>query len=414
MTLHAANPLRVDESFWLRDEVTQALHARDIGALFRLLKKYVGASQTQIGMAVGLEQGYVSKLVNQRRRVTSIDVLNRIAVGLDMPDNCRAMLGLQPRANLWLPDIARVVTAHDTDTQDRQEPQLFGLVHSNRSEWPTWFGVRLARLFSMIDSWRGPNAQSDALQALLHQEILMFDVIAQDGHDPVHVVSRRQALLTLAALPLSFARPDTIALGRGSAIESFLSRCAASVTACWHLLRGSDLYTVDQMLSTYLLQLEGIAKRRSAYQEDAARLASQAHRICGIVALHRSQLRMREHHCKQAFQYAKAASDIGGQASALVSLASTYFYCTEPVRAAVVYERALRLEPSLSPLQRSRIHAELSVVYGQLGREGDALRSSELADRLYPAQPEYDPSYLYAEFTRASLALTGTSAHRAG
>jgi hypothetical protein len=35
MTWHAA-PLRIDEGFWLRDEVIRSLRARDIGALFRL------------------------------------------------------------------------------------------------------------------------------------------------------------------------------------------------------------------------------------------------------------------------------------------------------------------------------------------------------------------------------------------
>jgi tetratricopeptide (TPR) repeat protein len=276
------------------------------------------------------------------------------------------------------------------------------------SDWPVWFGVRLARLVAMVDNWQGPTAQSDALQALLHQEILMFDAIAPENQHPVHAISRRQALVTLAALPLTFAASGAgvLAVGAiGAATELFLSRCAASLTACWRLLKGSDLRTVDQMLSTYLLELEGVAQRRSAHQEGAARLASQAHRICGIVALHRNQLRVREHHCKQAFYYAALASDASSQASALISLASTFFYDADPARAAAVYEQALSLEPALAPLQRSRIQAELSVVYGQLGREQDALRSAGLADQLYPGNPEQDRSFLYAEFTRASLTL---------
>jgi tetratricopeptide (TPR) repeat protein len=114
---------------------------------------------------------------------------------------------------------------------------------------------------------------------------------------------------------------------------------------------------------------------------------------------------MREYHCKQALHYAMMASDTGGKASALISLASTYFYNAEPARAAAIYEQALSLGHGLTPLQRSRIQAELSVVYGQLGREREALRSAELADKLYPGSPEQDESFLYAEFTRASLTL---------
>ena len=47
----------------------------------------------------------------------------------------------------------------------------------------------------------------------------------------------------------------------------------------------------------------------------------------------------------------------------------------------------------------------MAVVYGQLGREHDALRAAGQAEELYPDRPENDPSYLYAEFTPASLAL---------
>jgi len=254
-----------------------------------------------------------------------------------------------------------------------------------------------------VDNWPGPDAQSDGLQSLLDREFLMFDAIAE-SQDPVHAISRRQALIAVAALPLMLPTSGT-ALSPGATTELFLSRCAASLTACWHLLRGSDLYTIENVLSAYLLELEAATKRRTAHRDMAARLASQAHRICGILALHRNQLRMREHHCRQALHYASATSDVSTRVSALISLASTYFYDADPTRAASVYEQALAFESDLPSLQRSRIHAELSVVFGQLGRESDALRSAELAEQLYPKLPEQDPSYLYAEFTQASLTL---------
>jgi len=45
------------------------------------------------------------------------------------------------------------------------------------------------------------------------------------------------------------------------------------------------------------------------------------------------------------------------------------------------------------------------VVYGQLGREQDAIRAAGQAEELYPDDPQDDPSFLYAEFTPASLTL---------
>jgi len=44
------------------------------------------------------------------------------------------------------------------------------------SEWPVWFGIRLARLVGIVDDWQGQGAPSDALQTLLHQEILTLDI----------------------------------------------------------------------------------------------------------------------------------------------------------------------------------------------------------------------------------------------
>jgi hypothetical protein len=45
------DPLRVPDEFWACDEVGRALGCRDVGELFRLLRKHLGASQTRIGTA---------------------------------------------------------------------------------------------------------------------------------------------------------------------------------------------------------------------------------------------------------------------------------------------------------------------------------------------------------------------------
>jgi tetratricopeptide (TPR) repeat protein len=277
-------------------------------------------------------------------------------------------------------------------------------------EWPAWFGVRLAHLITVTDCWHDPS-QLGSLQSLLDQEILMSDAaMPHDQHQlrALHALSRRQALMTLAALPAALVRPVTttrISISGAGGPELFLARCAASLASCWHLLRGSDLPGVEQLLSAYLLPLEAAARRRSRYQPAAARLATQAHRICGILALHRNQLPVRERYCKRALQYASVASDASSHASALISLASTYFYASDPLQAAAVYEQAFSHGAALPALQRSRVHAELAVVYGQLGREQEAIRAAGQAEELYPDDPQDDPSFLYAEFTPASLTL---------
>jgi tetratricopeptide (TPR) repeat protein len=275
------------------------------------------------------------------------------------------------------------------------------------NDWPAWFAGQQVHLCAVVNDWRGPLFNADGLQAFLHREMMMFDALEPTDIDDraLYTVSRRQALIFLASLPLAVATSPRATLANPIATDAFLSECSASVTACWHLLRGPDLSSVEQLLNAYLVPLGSIAQRPSDHQQTAAWLASQAHRICGIVALHRNELRVRERHCQQAVHYATIAGDPSATVSALVSLASTHFYGDDPQQAATVYERALTHEQDISALQRSRVHAELAVVYGQLHREQDALRNLGVAQELYPGEPEQDRSFLYAEFTPASLAL---------
>lgn len=90
-------PIRTPDGFWQRADVSDALRARSIGNIFKLLQRHSGASQTQIGIAVGLSQGQVSPIIKGDRQITTFEVFERIAAGLEMPDQARVLLGLAPR-----------------------------------------------------------------------------------------------------------------------------------------------------------------------------------------------------------------------------------------------------------------------------------------------------------------------------
>ncbi|MFC3994570.1 helix-turn-helix domain-containing protein [Nocardiopsis sediminis] len=80
-----------------RDEETRAiLRTRDIAALLRLASSH-GASQSRIGAAIGTTQARVSEIINGSRMVTSLEVFERIADGMGMPDEARVLLGLAPK-----------------------------------------------------------------------------------------------------------------------------------------------------------------------------------------------------------------------------------------------------------------------------------------------------------------------------
>jgi hypothetical protein len=107
-------PLQVPDEFWHRDDVASVLRNRDVGILFNLIQRYTGASQTQLGIATGLEQGYVSRIM-AGRKVMAIDVLERIADGCAMPDHARTSLGLAARGGL--DTVALAIAAGQSSTR---------------------------------------------------------------------------------------------------------------------------------------------------------------------------------------------------------------------------------------------------------------------------------------------------------
>lgn len=95
----ASDPIVIPPSLWQRPQTLDALRMRDIGALFHLLRQYTGASQTQIAIACGTTQGKVSETMKKGgRQVLTLEVFERIADGLDMPDEARMTLGLAPNS----------------------------------------------------------------------------------------------------------------------------------------------------------------------------------------------------------------------------------------------------------------------------------------------------------------------------
>src|SRR4051794_38575814 len=85
----ALQPIELPDWAWERAEVREALRARDMGAVFRCVQRYAGASQARIAAAAGMTQARVNEIINGRREVSRLDVYERIADGLHMPDDAR-------------------------------------------------------------------------------------------------------------------------------------------------------------------------------------------------------------------------------------------------------------------------------------------------------------------------------------
>ena len=241
------------------------------------------------------------------------------------------------------------------------------------------------------------------------REVGRFNLMKLQYLDDESILSRRDALAMIAGLPLSFLikmpqEPTT------TFVEEFLVQCAASITACWHLMKGSQLFVVEEVLSAYLPTLATFAQQATKYRKTAASLTTQGYRLNGIVALHRNDPLAREMYFQKAAQYSEIAENAGLQVSALISLG---YHNQDPIQAAQIYQRALLHKDAISPLLLSRLYIELSVAYARMRQEQEALGYMRLAQEIYPEYPENDPSFLYAEFSPSGMILEEGLTHLA-
>ncbi|MGC5288437.1 DUF5919 domain-containing protein [Micromonospora sp. DT231] len=97
MSVRTTTALSISDLLWDSTDMLDALAARDVAQVFRLVQRATHASQTTVGVATGLSQAQVSEITSGARRVSSIDVLTRICTGLSMPRHARMTLLLGER-----------------------------------------------------------------------------------------------------------------------------------------------------------------------------------------------------------------------------------------------------------------------------------------------------------------------------
>ncbi|WP_125620909.1 hypothetical protein [Actinomadura sp. WAC 06369] len=136
------NPGDIPMTFWSCDEVAEALADRDVGRLFRLfLARYPECTQTQLALLTQHDRSDVSNWVRGARqgRVSDIEVLTRIADGMQIPDRARLSLGLAPADPLPLKKEPirpwRQVIERDTDaTENTGRPVCIAICGSRTAD----------------------------------------------------------------------------------------------------------------------------------------------------------------------------------------------------------------------------------------------------------------------------------------
>jgi transcriptional regulator with XRE-family HTH domain/tetratricopeptide (TPR) repeat protein len=259
-------------------------------------------------------------------------------------------------------------------------------------------GSKLSHLLTTIEHYCTQPQLYLELQIIIGKEL---NEMSLDSQNEASLLSRRQLLITLATLPTASLLASLQGQLQGGQIEQFLGRCTAGIAACWQLLKGSEYTVVEEILPAYLSLLTLLARTPSSkYRSTAASLATQAYRLKGILAYHRDDVKARDAYFQQALYYAEIALDPGLLVVALISVA---YQLPDPLEAEQFYQRALVYEQTISPLQRSRLYAGVSITYAQQNREDEALRYLRLAGQEYPVSPKADPSTLYTDFGPFSM-----------
>jgi len=187
-------------------------------------------------------------------------------------------------------------------------------------------------------------------------------------------------------------------------IEEFLVQCAASITACWYLLHGSQLTVVDTVLATCLQKLTRLAQQPSKYQKSAAILASQGYLLRGLLAHHQMKFSLRKAYCQEAIQYGTIAEERNLQVAAMIQLGNTLYHTHELERALITFQKAYSYIDEVSPLLRSCIYMRVAMASSRF-KPDDAISNMTMALKIFPEHPNSDPSILFAEYNISNLHL---------
>ncbi|MGH2505904.1 MAG: AfsR/SARP family transcriptional regulator [Ktedonobacteraceae bacterium] len=275
------------------------------------------------------------------------------------------------------------------------------LEETEARDWPTWFGLKLTQLLADGGSLDGQLGLCLALQERLDQELKSMK---PRPNDKVYTQSRRQALVTLAALPMTLLLPFQQGRLSAALMDQFLSHCSKSITACWHLLSGSEFTAVEEVIPRYLPVLTTILRHSSTYQQIAAHHATQCHLLMAMVKRHRwHDLKAGKWNCQQAVLYSEAAGDLNLTIAALKHSADMFYHAQCYADMLGSYEQAAHLmntAPTLHeipPLLRCRIYAGLADAYAKNGQVVAAEQSLTPLHDTFPAYLVDGQIPLYAD-----------------
>jgi tetratricopeptide (TPR) repeat protein/transcriptional regulator with XRE-family HTH domain len=260
------------------------------------------------------------------------------------------------------------------------------------------------RLLTPVMQWKQDNKLYEPLQAMVVREMEKDIAMTQEPHDnSIESPERRKALRFLATLPISVYGLTFTGSTRPTPEKEVLPYCAAGLTACWYLSKGSDLPRVQSIVSSYLPTLTTFVKHSPDYREAAAGLASQGYMLLGLMTMHLKNLAAAEAYYREAVKYSKIAKDDNLEITAQGWLCDIFRYGKNPLKGIKVYQEKLPYLQQASPLVRTHTYGHLAEFYAQSGQKQEALTALGRAHEAFSLVPGDDGNFIYALYDRASL-----------
>jgi tetratricopeptide (TPR) repeat protein len=273
----------------------------------------------------------------------------------------------------------------------------------------TWFATRVNDLKAFGAFWHDPTRTCQQQQAFISTEIKSWDEMTdqKDHQTTEYLISRRMALATLATLSTSLLTKMQFGSLTTIVIEEFLAESTTSIVACWHLLRGDGLVTVEHALPKFLPLLIALIKQYPLYKEKASYLASQSFLLLSLVALHRLRFSERVEYCKQAVEFAREADDHTLLVTSLTHLGDAFFTNGQSMKMLHIYQQAEYYSRGMeiSQFLRSKVLAELAHAYAQQGNDQETFRNIGEARQLFSEERGDTPVFLSTDYGLFQLIL---------
>lgn len=273
------------------------------------------------------------------------------------------------------------------------------------------------QLQCVVYNWlhqKKPAQSYTQLQWRLSQQI--GDTMSHDHLGEVHL-GRRDALRRLALLPVQALGLSTLGTILAWAPEDILTHCAAGITACEHLSKGTreDITLASWVISAYVPVLKTIVKDSSSHRKEAAKLVAQCQLLKATLSVHKEGPKLAASYAQQAFTYSEESGDIPLQLVILRRLAWIYS-CDKQGKHAV--STALQAEHLLkqsskpiSPLVQSTVYTGVATYQAQNGQKDAALLALHNAHKTFFSFSDDDTHHIPVDHDHSTLLMEDGLTH---